>query len=62
MRRISAFDAFLAGTMCFLAGLLFGVVLTAEGWPRQIVGLAVFGAAALAAGVWGVRSLYRGQR
>jgi hypothetical protein len=62
MRRISAFDAFLAGAMCFVAGLLLGVALTAEGWPLPIVGLAVFGVAALAAGIWGVGSLYRSQR
>jgi len=59
MSRVSAFEAFLAGAYCFVAGLsIAGGLDSHSGWSGADVRALVFGGVFLAAGFWSVRRLY----
>jgi len=59
MSRVSAFEAFLAGAFCFVAGLSVASGLDSHtGWTRPDILALVYGVVFLAAGMWSVRRLY----
>ena len=63
MSRVSPFQAFLAGALCFFAGVAISSGFAASpGWTHREVSAVVLGALLLAEGMWMVRRLYLRQR